>query len=83
MTPEEIKKYTGSDATYLIGHISGLDKNKFYGLFTRKGMESLQLEQKMKQLTLEQKALVAQGQVLKLDFETGKLFFMKNVNQWI
>jgi hypothetical protein len=83
MTPEEIKKYTGSDATYLIGHISAADKHKFYGVFTRNGMTSLQLEQKTKKLNAEQKELVNQGQILKLDFETGKLLFMKNVNQWI
>lgn len=83
MTKEEIRSYTGNDLDYLIGHVSGLEKNKYYAIFDRKNMESLQLEQKIKKLNLGQKSLLKLGRILKLDFNDNKLYFMKGVNEWI
>jgi len=83
MTPEEIKEYTGNDDGCLIGYISELEKNKFYGIFERKNNTSIQLEHKNKKLTLQQKGLLKLGRIITLNFNTGKLHFMNEQKQWI
>lgn len=83
MTKEGIKEFTGNEDGILVGYVSGVEKNKFFGLFERNKMTSIQLEQKKKKLNLEQKKLLCVGKVIKLDFNDGKLYFMNEKKEWV
>lgn len=83
MNLEEIKSYTGNDNTYLVGHISCVENNTFFGLFDRHLMESIELEGEIDKLPIEQVNLARLGQVIKLDFLTGKLLFMTENKDWV
>ncbi len=83
MTKEEIKQFTGNDSGKLKGYVSKIEKNKFYAIFERDKMTSLELEQKKKKLNLQQRNLLQLGAIIVLDFNDGKLYFMKGLTELV
>lgn len=67
----------------LIGYISVVNKNDFEMLFPREKQTTLMMEFKKKKLTLAQKELLKLGLIVKLDFETKKMYFKTIDEQWI
>lgn len=83
MTQEEIKAFTGNETGRLKGYVTSIEKNKFYARFDRPNMASIELEQKKKKLNLEQKKILQLGAIIVLDFNDGKLYFMKGLTELI
>ena len=71
------------DDSVIVGMIDEVNKNNFFAKFKKKNGDVLLLDQKKKKLSLQQRELVVVGQLLKLDFETNKLYFLKGLDQWI
>lgn len=68
----------------LIGYVFEVEKNSFYMLFPREKDTTLQMHFKKKKLSLQQKELLKLGLIVKLDFETKKLFFKTLIEgEWI
>ena len=86
ITPEQrlkLVEYCGNEDCILIGWVTDINKNKFFARFKRPNNEDIQLEQKKKKLNLNQKAKLVEGQIVKLDFNNGKLYFKNGENNWL
>lgn len=79
---KQLELYCGNKECILVGHIFELDRKKFKARFERKGQTDLMLEQKIKKLNLKQKSLIGMGHVVKLDFNSGKLYIMGTDMSW-
>ena len=78
-----LEKYCNNKDLLLYGYVTEIQKNKFFAMFDRDKMTKLELEYKKKKLNSQQKKLLCLGQILKLDFNDGKLYFMDFDKKWL
>jgi hypothetical protein len=70
-------------AEILYGYVSKLEKKIFFADFKSPDRGLLRLRMKRQLLTLPQKSMLAVGSIVKLDFETKKIYFKQGLTEWV